>query len=66
MAISESFQDVTPSTMTFPSEMHIDYVRVYQRSDSKNIGCDPPDYPTSQYIQDHLNAYMSEWWCSFV
>lgn len=43
--------------MTFPSEMHIDYVRVYQREGHTNIGCDPPDYPTADYIANHAPAY---------
>jgi beta-glucan synthesis-associated protein KRE6 len=45
--------------MTFPTEMHIDYVRVYQRENYENIGCDPPDYPTMKYINDHPVAYSS-------
>jgi hypothetical protein len=43
--------------MTFPSEMLVDYVRVYQRAGQTNIGCDPPDYPTADYINRHYNAY---------
>lgn len=39
--------------------MHIDYVRVYQRSDMLNIGCDPEDYPTYDYIEKHKTAYMN-------
>lgn len=46
--------------MEFPGIMLVDYVRVYQRTDATNIGCDPPDYPTSQYIKDHMVAYTSE------
>lgn len=48
-----------PETMMMPSEMLIDYVRVYQRKGSENIGCDPKDYPTQDYINRHLDAYMS-------
>jgi len=46
--------------MIFPSEYLIDYVRVYQRKDEVNIGCDPHDFPTAKYINDHLEAYMGE------
>lgn len=46
--------------MIFPSEYLIDYVRVYQRKDEVNIGCDPSDFPTAKYINDHLEAYMGE------
>ena len=30
--------------------MLVDYVRVYQRNGETNIGCDPKDYPTADYI----------------
>lgn len=43
--------------MVFPGEMLVDYVRVYQRRDAINVGCDPKDYPTKKYIDDHLQAY---------
>ena len=47
--------------MIFPAELRFDYVRVYQRKGSKNIGCDPAAYPTADYINAHIDAYMSEW-----
>ncbi|KAH8915715.1 glycoside hydrolase family 16 protein [Atractiella rhizophila] len=58
-AFSPQFQDV-PSwgKITFPQTFYIDYVRVYQRG-GINVGCDPKDHPTAQYIQDHPNAYMN-------
>lgn len=46
--------------MMFPTEMLIDYVRVYQRDGYTNIGCDPPGYPTKSYIDAHLEAYTSK------
>lgn len=46
--------------MVFPAEMLVDYVRVYQRDGETNVGCDPPDYPTSDYINNHFEAYDSE------
>lgn len=52
LAISESFQTVDLPNMVFPSEFKIDYVRVYQRKGEKNVGCDPADYPTTQYIAE--------------
>lgn len=48
--------------MQFPGEMLIDYVRVYQRKGEINVGCDPKDYPTKKYIDDHLQAYTGEHW----
>jgi len=59
LAISESFQAVDIPNMVFPSELKIDYVRVYQRKGDKNVGCDPRDYPTSQYIADHMDVYTN-------
>ncbi|AMD22184.1 HGL156Cp [Eremothecium sinecaudum] len=43
----------------FPMVMSVDYVRIYQPPGAKSITCDPPDHPTYQYIQDHLNAYTN-------
>lgn len=51
--------------MVFPAEMLIDYVRVYQRDGETNIGCNPPDYPTTDYINNHLEAYSSAYQTSF-
>lgn len=30
--------------------MRVDYVRVYQRTDHVRFGCDPPEFPTKDYI----------------
>ncbi|EJD54810.1 beta-glucan synthesis-associated [Auricularia subglabra TFB-10046 SS5] len=61
LAVSESFQTVDLAAMTFPAEFLIDYVRVYQRKGSPDsaVGCDPDDYPTSDYIAQHINAYTN-------
>ncbi|CAE6456091.1 unnamed protein product [Rhizoctonia solani] len=59
LAISESFQAVDVANMVFPSEFKVDYVRVYQRKGEKNVGCDPKDYPTAQYIKDHIDVYTN-------
>lgn len=55
----ESFQTVNTATMTFPAELLVEYVRVYQRNGQQNIGCSPKDYPTADYINAHLPAYSS-------
>jgi len=34
-------------------------VRVYQPEDNINIGCDPEDYPTTDYINKHPEAYSN-------
>ncbi|KAH9006339.1 beta-glucan synthesis-associated [Lactarius hatsudake] len=59
LGISPNWQTIDLTTMTFPTEMVVDYVRVYQRKDSQNIGCDPPDYPTMDYISRHPEAYTN-------
>ena len=48
--MSENFGTVDFTHLTFPAIMSVDWVRVYQRPDSKNIGCDPKDFPTQSYI----------------
>lgn len=60
LGLSPGWQKIDPSTLTFPTEMLIDYVRIYQRKGDENIGCSPDDYPTEDYINNHLNAYTSK------
>jgi len=45
--------------LPFPATMRIDYVRVYQMSDQKNVGCDPKDFPTQAYINRYIDAYTN-------
>ncbi|THH08340.1 hypothetical protein EW145_g2773 [Phellinidium pouzarii] len=59
LGMSENFGTVDLEHLTFPTSMRIDYIRVYQRSDSKNIGCDPPGYPTAAYINEYIDAYKN-------
>ncbi|KAH6901573.1 beta-glucan synthesis-associated protein-domain-containing protein [Coprinopsis sp. MPI-PUGE-AT-0042] len=65
LGMSPNWQEIHLETMSFPGEMLVDYVRVYQRRDAINVGCDPKDYPTKKYIEDHLPAYsdvnMTAW-----
>lgn len=58
--LTANWQDINVGTLAFPAEMTIDYVRVYQRKDEINIGCNPERYPTKTYIDDHLDAYSGE------
>ncbi|THH16891.1 hypothetical protein EW146_g3823 [Bondarzewia mesenterica] len=59
LGISSNWQTIDLTTMEFPAEMLVDYVRVYQRKGSPNVGCSPPDYPTEDYINNHLEAYTN-------
>ncbi|KAI5839238.1 beta-glucan synthesis-associated [Morchella snyderi] len=39
--------------------MHIDYIRIYQEQGKESVTCDPPGFPTTGYIKNHLVAYMN-------
>ena len=52
-----------------PATMRFDYVRIYQNNDALSVGCDPADYPTHDYIQNHADAYQNPnktQWCVHV
>lgn len=57
--MADGFAFVDIENLIFPATMRIDYVRIYQPEDKINIGCNPPDYPTTDYIERHLDAYMN-------
>ncbi|TIA71747.1 hypothetical protein E3P91_02375 [Wallemia ichthyophaga] len=57
--MADGFAEVEMDKLQFPATMSIDYVRIYQPEDNINIGCNPPDYPTTDYINDHLEAYQN-------
>ncbi|WBW74182.1 plasma membrane beta-glucan biosynthesis protein [Schizosaccharomyces osmophilus] len=44
-----------------PATMSIDFIRIYQdpEDDNMHIGCDPPGYPTTEYIANHPIAYKN-------
>lgn len=50
LGMSTNFGVVDLKHLTFPAHMRIDYIRVYQPSNAINIGCDPPNFPTEDYI----------------
>ena len=52
LGMSKNFGTVDFDHLTFPTKMRVDYVRVYQPTGSKNIGCDPPEFPTAAYINE--------------
>lgn len=57
LGLSENFAPINLNLLTFPATMSIDWIRVYQPKDAVNIGCDPPDYPTAQYIETYQDVY---------
>jgi beta-glucanase (GH16 family) len=48
-----------------PATMRVDYVRIYQEEGQEMVTCDPPGYPTTEYIRKHPipfnNPNMTRW-----
>ncbi|KXN88174.1 hypothetical protein AN958_07633 [Leucoagaricus sp. SymC.cos] len=60
LGLAPSFQLQDYKHLQFPSKMYIDYVRVYQREGVKDgVTCNPPNRPTTDYIQKHIQAYTN-------
>ena len=59
LGMSNSWTQIFTSELKFPTVMHIDYVRVYQKLDQTMVTCDPPGYPTTEYIAEHAAAYKN-------
>ena len=57
LGISGAWGEILFGDLLFPTIMHIDYVRIYQKPGQTSITCDPPGYPTTDYIKNHANAY---------
>ncbi|KAL4437123.1 hypothetical protein ABPG75_004262 [Micractinium tetrahymenae] len=58
VAMSDSFGYVDLEKLPFPSEMQIDYIRVYQDPAQINVGCSPADHPTEQYLACNRDKYL--------
>ncbi|KAJ7312598.1 beta-glucan synthesis-associated [Mycena albidolilacea] len=59
LGLSENFGFIDFDHLTFPAVMRVDWVRVYQDPDNVQVGCNPPDYPTADYINQYLEAYTN-------
>lgn len=59
LGISNNWAYIDWTQIEFPSVMSIDYVRVYQPSGNVSLTCDPENYPTVDYIENHLSAYRN-------
>ncbi|PWN38554.1 SKN1-domain-containing protein [Meira miltonrushii] len=59
LAISQGFGYIDWKKLVFPATMQVDYIRVYQAKDKQNLGCDPLDRPTLNYINKHWEAYTN-------
>lgn len=58
LGISKNFGDVDFDELVFPAIMYVDWVRVYQPEGSINLGCDPKNRPTAEYIEHFKEAYQ--------
>lgn len=63
LGMSTNFGFVDVENLPFPVTMSIDWIRVYQQTDSINYTCDPPDFPTQAYINTYIEAYTSQCFC---
>ncbi|KAG8701814.1 hypothetical protein FRC11_011880, partial [Ceratobasidium sp. 423] len=59
LGMSYNFGPIDFEHLVFPAYMLVDYIRVYQPANQRNIGCDPPDFPTSDYINTYIEAYTN-------
>ncbi|KAG9089582.1 hypothetical protein FRC06_001478 [Ceratobasidium sp. 370] len=59
LGISPNFGAIDWDNLVFPNYMLVDWIRVYQPKDAHNIGCDPPDFPTADYINTFIEAYTN-------
>jgi len=59
LGMSENFGTVDIEHLTFPNHLRMDYIRVYQDPKAINIGCDPKDFPTAEYIKTYIEAYTN-------
>ncbi|KAJ6499293.1 beta-glucan synthesis-associated [Mycena sanguinolenta] len=59
LGMSTNFGPVDLTHLPFPCHLAIDYIRVYQPKSAINIGCDPPNFPTTKYINQYIEAYTN-------
>jgi len=59
LGISHNFAAIDFANLEFPAVMKIDWIRVYQPRDAVNVGCDPKDMPTKEYIDTYMEAYTN-------
>lgn len=59
--MSNSFAQVFLANLAqlMPATMRLDYIRIYQAEGSESVTCDPPGYPTTDYIKNHPEPYAN-------
>lgn len=59
LGISHNFARIQFDRLIYPATMTIDWIRVYQPKNALNVGCDPKDHPTAQYIETYKEVYTN-------
>lgn len=59
LGFSINFGGIDFENIQLPATMSIDWIRVYQPSNARNIGCDPKEFPTAAYIDTYKEAYTN-------
>lgn len=57
LGISQNWAYIDFPSIEFPAVFEIDSVRVYQPPGKTLMTCDPEDFPTYDYIENHADAY---------
>ncbi|OLL26788.1 putative beta-glucan synthesis-associated protein [Neolecta irregularis DAH-3] len=63
LGLSNSFSYIDWENLGGSATMRINWIRIYQ--DSQVTTCDPEGWPTSEYISNHLEAYMNANWTTW-
>ncbi len=66
MSHSFAVVDLAGLGKLLPATMRVDFIRVYQDEGKEITTCDPPGYPTTDYIRRHGKVYnnpnATTWW----
>jgi len=54
LGIKPDFGATDLEYLTFPTVISVDYVRVHQRPEDADTGCDPDSFPTQTYINKNI------------
>lgn len=57
LGMSKNFGNIDFDHLVFPTQMRVDYIRVYQDVNAINIGCNPEDFPTEDYINQFVYSF---------
>ena len=58
LGMSLDFSEVYEDDLEFPSYMFVEYIRAYQRPNKLNVGCNPPEARTAQWINCNKEKYQ--------